>query len=256
MSLVSVRNLSHTFDNLSLFKKTQGKKVLDDISFDIYHGEALGLLGKSGSGKSTIAKILIGLLKPSRGEIKFEGDILKLSNLRQKREFYKCAQIVFQDSLSAVNPNFNVLQVVEEPLIYLSNLSKDERIKRVKSLLERLDISPDFLYKHVKLLSGGQLQRVCMARAMAINPKLIILDEALSSLDLVLQEGILQLLKSLKGEISFLFITHDIRLIRLFCDRVILIDEGKVAEIADAKSKFQSEIGKALEGAILPPFPR
>ncbi|WP_029410520.1 ATP-binding cassette domain-containing protein [Treponema pedis] len=253
--LASVKNINHSFENFSFFGKREKTHVLKNISFDMEYGEALGLLGKSGSGKSTLAKIMIGLLQPSAGIVEFGGKPLDLSNLSKKREFYKQVQIVFQDSLSAVNPRLTVKEIIEEPLLYLTALNRTERLERIQNLMKRLEIAEDFLEKKAVLLSGGQLQRVAVARAMAVNPKLIILDEALSSLDTPLQSGILELLKRLKGEVSFLFITHDIRLVKLFCDRVILLENGEIAETAHAKAEFKSGIGRELQSAVLPPFP-
>lgn len=255
MSLLSVSGLSHSFVDFSFFGKAREKPVLQDVSFEIGRGEALGLLGKSAGGKSTIAKIISGLLKPSAGEIKFEGRVPDFSSLAGRRAFYRSVQIVFQDSLGAVNPRFSVREIIEEPLLYLSEHSREQRRERALSLLEKVELKSELLDKRASMLSGGQLQRVCIARALAVGPKLIILDEALSSLDTPLQSEILKLLQALKGQSSFLFITHDIRLARLFCERIILLDRGRIAQSVRSGEKFTSEIGRQLEDAVLPPFP-
>lgn len=253
--LLHAENISCSFEQFSFFTKRSKKEVLNSINLKLMQGEALGLLGKSGSGKSTLAKILIGILPPVSGKVFFNGTPLNLSTLEKKRAFYRQAQIVFQDSLSAVNPRLNVREIIEEPLLYLTNLAKEDRLLRIKQLIKRLEIDESFLERKAVRLSGGQLQRVAVARAMAVNPKLIILDEALSSLDTPLQSGILKLLQKLKGEVSFLFITHDIRLARIFCSRILLLEDGKIAEEADVKTAFKSPIGIELQNAILPPFP-
>ncbi|WP_297882494.1 ATP-binding cassette domain-containing protein [uncultured Campylobacter sp.] len=252
MSLLSVSGLSHSFVDFSFFGKAREKPVLQDVSFEIERGEALGLLGKSAGGKSTIAKIISGLLKPSAGEIKFEGKEPDFSSLAGRRAFYRSVQIVFQDSIGAVNPRFSVREIIEEPLLYLSERSREQRRERALSLLEKVELKSELLDKRASMLSGGQLQRVCIA---AVEPKLIILDEALSSLDTPLQSEILKLLQALKGQSSFLFITHDIRLARLFCEHIILLDRGRIAQSVRSGEKFTSEIGRELEDAVLPPFP-
>lgn len=255
-AILSARNLSHSFEKFSFLGKRSQKAVLRDVSLSIARGEAVGLLGRSGCGKSTAAKILTGLLRQNAGEVEFRGRPLALKNLSAKREFYSQAQIVFQDAPSVVNPHLSVREAIEEPLVYLTKMNAKERLDRVRELLKMLEIGEEFLNKKATLLSGGQLSRVAIARALAASPKLVVLDEALSSLDAPLQASILRVLARLKGEISFLFITHDIRLARIFCDRVIVMEEGRVAEVAGGRQRFASAIGKELESAVLPPFPK
>ena len=243
------------FENVSFLGKRTRKDVLRGVSFEIRQGEALGLLGKSGCGKSTLAKVLTGLLHPSEGWVEFDGRRLNLTDLDAKREFYSQAQIVFQDAPSAVNPRLSVREVIEEPLLYLTRMPAAQRLERIRRLLKTLEIDESFLNKKASLLSGGQLSRVTIARALAAEPRLVVLDEALSSLDAPLQTSILRVLERLKGKISFLFITHDIRLARIFCDRIVLMDEGRIAQTATAFQSFTCAAGKELESAVLPPFP-
>ena len=240
---------------MSFLGKRTRKDVLKGVSFEIRQGEALGLLGKSGCGKSTLAKVLTGLLHPSEGWVEFDGRRLNLTDLDAKRKFYSQAQIVFQDAPSAVNPRLSVREVIEEPLLYLTRMPAAQRLERIRRLLKTLEIDESFLNKKASLLSGGQLSRVTIARALAAEPRLVVLDEALSSLDAPLQTSILRVLERLKGKISFLFITHDIRLARIFCDRIILMDEGRIAQTATAFQSFTCAAGKELESAVLPPFP-
>jgi hypothetical protein len=253
MSFFEVKNLNYEFEKYSFFSKKSGEFSLKDINLDVKEGEILGLLGCSGCGKSTLAKNLIGLLKSKSAQIYLNGDRARLNGIKRRREFYRQVQIVFQDSLSAVNPSASVYEVIEEPLKNLSGLSKSEQAARIKELLKSLKIDEKFLYKKARSLSGGQLQRVCIARAMAIKPKLLILDEALSSLDATLAVEFLKLLKDIKKQTSILLITHDLRLVRLVCDRVVLMDDGRIVERASGGDKFTSKIGKELENAVLLP---
>ena len=243
------------FESVSFLGKRPRTDVLKGVSFEIRQGEALGLLGKSGCGKSTLAKVLTGLLHPSEGWVEFDGRRLNLTDLDAKRKFYSQAQIVFQDAPSAVNPRLSVREVIEEPLLYLTRMPAAQRLERIRGLLKTLEIDESFLNKKASLLSGGQLSRVTIARALAAEPRLVVLDEALSSLDAPLQTSILRVLERLKGKISFLFITHDIRLARIFCDRIVLMDEGRIAQTATAFQSFTCAAGKELESAVLPPFP-
>lgn len=243
------------FESVSFLGKRTRKDVLKGVSFEIRQGESLGLLGKSGCGKSTLAKVLTGLLYPSEGWVEFDGRRLNLTDLDAKREFYSQAQIVFQDAPSAVNPRLSVREVIEEPLLYLTRMPAAQRLERIRRLLKTLEIDESFLNKKASLLSGGQLSRVTIARALAAEPRLVVLDEALSSLDAPLQTSIMRVLTRLKGKVSFLFITHDIRLARIFCDRIVLMDEGRIAQTATAFQSFTCAAGKELESAVLPPFP-
>lgn len=254
--ILELKNISKTYKTFSFFKSTKPNKVLKDISFSLHEKEALALLGQSGSGKSTIAKIICNITKQDNGEIYLEDKKVNLKTLSQKREFYKKVQIVFQDSISALNPALNIFEAISEPLDYLSKFTKNEKKKIVTNLLKKvhLDISLD---TKVSFLSGGMAQRVCIARAMAISPKIIILDEATSSLDIILQKEIINLINEMKRKFSFIIITHDMRIVKMMCDRVILLDDGKIIENLELNNKqtFQSNIGRKLISSILPRKP-
>lgn len=256
-TILKVKNVSQYYKSFSLFTKNKVKNVLKDINFELKEGEILGLIGESGSGKSTLVRILAGIEKAKRGKVFFNDEELLLNTINKRREFYQNLQIVFQDSISATNPRLSVKEIIEEPLLYLSNLKNDQRIERIKELLKFVEIDISFLDKKASTLSGGQLQRICIARALAINPKVIIFDEATSSIDLILQIQILKLLKQMKRKISFIFITHDIRLVKLICDRTILLNNGIIEEEVkiDEKLNFQSKIGQTLQNSILPSRP-
>lgn len=248
MEILKVENLSFSYDK---------KVILNDINFSLFEGEILGLIGESGSGKSTLAKLLIGLLKPNLGNIEFYNKKLDLSTLEKRRKFYKDIQIVFQDSNSSVNKAFRVLDIIKEPLINMSDLSAKQKDDRVFELLDFVGVNKKLTTTKAIYLSGGQLQRICIARALAIKPKVVIFDEATSSIDLVEQMRILKLLKSFKDKLSVIFITHDIRLVDKLCNRAILLNQGHIEEeiLIKDELKFQSQMGKSLQNSILPMMP-
>lgn len=254
--LLEVRNLRKTYSHFGFFTKIEPKVVLKDINFGLENGEILALLGESGSGKSTLARLICGAENADGGEIFFCKQKVCLSNLAKRREFYKNIQIVFQDSISAINPSFSVFEAISEPLDYLSNFSKDKKIKIVSNLLQKVHLDVPLDMK-VSFLSGGMAQRVCIARAMAIKPKIIIFDEATSSLDIATQAEILKLISQMKGEFSFIVITHDIRIVRKICDRVIVLENGVIAEICSSSLKnATSNIAKELIKRVLPFKPK
>lgn len=247
---LNVRDLNFSYKIFSLFKNSQ-KPVLSGVNFALESGKALGVLGVSGSGKSTLAQILMQIYTPNSAQITFFGKKLCAKNLASRREIYRQMQIVFQDPLSSVNPQNSVFECIKEPLDYLFKFDKTQRENRVKEVLNFVGLSEDFLSKLALNLSGGQIQRVLIARALAVLPKVLILDESLSSLDTILQVKFIELLKRLKSQLTLIFITHDIRLARILCDEIVLLDGGKIAEIIKPNSKMKSQIGRNLENSIL-----
>lgn len=247
---LNVRDLNFSYKIFSLFKNSQ-KPVLSGVNFALESGKALGVLGVSGSGKSTLAQILMQIYAPHSAEITFFGKKLCAKNLVSRREIYRQMQIVFQDPLSSVNPRNSVFECIKEPLDYLFKFDKTQLENRVKEALNFVGLSEDFLSKLALNLSGGQIQRVLIARALAVRPKVLILDESLSSLDTILQVKFIELLKRLKSHLTLIFITHDIRLARILCDEIVLLDNGKIAEIIKPNSKMKSQIGRNLENSIL-----
>lgn len=247
---LNVHDLNFSYKIFSLFKNSQ-KPVLSGVNFALESGKALGVLGVSGSGKSTLAQILMQIYAPHSAQITFFGKKLCAKNLASRREIYRQMQIVFQDPLSSVNPQNSVFECIKEPLDYLFKFNKTQRENRVKEALNFVGLSEDFLSKLALNLSGGQIQRVLIARALAVRPKVLILDESLSSLDTILQVKFIELLKRLKSQLTLIFITHDIRLARILCDEIVLLDGGKIAEIIKPNSKMKSQIGRNLENSIL-----
>ncbi|MER9677882.1 ATP-binding cassette domain-containing protein [Mesorhizobium sp. M0184] len=233
---------------------SRGGKIIaavDDVSFHIDPGETLALAGPSGSGKSTIARLMLRLIEPDAGYIEFEGsDFLSLNGaaLRGRRARL---QMVFQDPLAALNPRATVARVLDDPLRIHHIASGPERPRHIAALLERVGLSPGLAGRAIHEISGGQRQRVAIARAIATKPSLVVLDEAVSALDVSVRAQILQLLLDLQREerIAYLFISHDLGVVRAIAHRVTILEAGRIAESGDARSVIdapQSAIGKAL----------
>lgn len=220
--------------NLSKHYKKEGKKfhVLNDVSFHLQSGETLGLIGESGSGKSTIAKILMHLESASSGEIFFEQRNILTFKKEQIRDLKRHIQIVFQNPFSALNPRMNLKQIIEEPLdIHQLHLG-DKRRERIEELLSIVGLDHHQLVRFPHQLSGGQRQRVCIARALAVEPRLLICDEPLSALDLSVQAQIINLLRRCQQKLglSMLFISHDLAAVELLSDRVLRLNHGVLSE--------------------------
>lgn len=259
MTLLSVSTLSHQYRHANLSGKHQHQAVLKDVSLDLKSGETVALLGRSGCGKSTLARLLVGLESPTEGRVCWRGEPLSTLNRAKQKAFRRDIQMVFQDSISAVNPRKTVRDILREPMRHLLALSKPEQLARARAMLNAVDLDDSVLDKRPPQLSGGQLQRVCLARALIVEPKLLILDEAVSNLDLVLQAGVIRLLKKLQQQFgtACLFITHDLRLVERFCHRVMVMDEGQIVETQTVGESltFSSDAGRTLQNAVLPALP-
>lgn len=236
-----------------------GIRVLNDVSMALQNGETVALLGRSGCGKSTLARLLVGLESPAQGHVCWRGEPLAKLNRARQKAFRRDIQMVFQDAISAVNPRKTVRDILREPMRHLLSLNKTEQLARASAMLNAVDLDDSVLDKRPPQLSGGQLQRVCLARALVVEPKLLILDEAVSNLDLVLQAGVIRLLKKLQQQFgtACLFITHDLRLVERFCQRVMVMDGGQIVEtqLVGDKLTFTSSAGQELQNAVLPAFP-
>nr|WP_314519599.1 nickel import ATP-binding protein NikE [uncultured Lelliottia sp.] len=251
MTLLSVSALSHQY--------ARSEWVLNNVAMSLKTGETVALLGRSGCGKSTLARLLVGLESPSQGDVFWQGAPLSQLNRSRKKTFRREIQMVFQDAISAVNPRKTVSEILREPMRHLLSLSKAEQMARARDLLRAVELDDTLLTQRPPQLSGGQLQRVCLARALAVEPRLLILDEAVSNLDLVLQANVIRLLKKLQQQFgtACLFITHDLRLVERFCDRVMVMDAGNIVETQTVGERltFASAAGQTLQNAVLPAFP-
>lgn len=230
-------------------------KAVDDVSFEIYKGETLGLVGESGCGKTTLGRTLLHLEKPSNGRIIYNGADTTAFNKQQLKDFRREVQLVFQDPFSSLNPRLTIGEAIEEPMKVVANDSKAKRRKVVSDLLEKVNLSPDFTKRYPHEFSGGQRQRIVIARALALNPGLLVCDESVSALDVSVQAQVLNLLNDLKKEfgLTMLFISHDLSVVRYMCDRILVMNKGKIVEAGDAEVVYQdpkSEYTKELLGAI------
>ncbi|WP_392551639.1 ATP-binding cassette domain-containing protein [Orbus wheelerorum] len=216
--------------NQKLFGRKQNH-IIRDVSFSLYQGECLGIVGESGSGKSTLGKLILGLEKPDSGKVLFDNiDI----HQRQGRHLTvrKNISAVFQDYHASVNPYFTVEQIIAEPIDIYEKLSSAMKKERIHQLLEQVGLNSSFYHRYPHKMSGGQLQRVCIARAIACAPKFILFDEAVSSLDISVQAQILSLLAQLQQQLNLtsIFITHDLTTVTYLCDRVMFFYQGRIIE--------------------------
>ncbi|WP_088013726.1 ABC transporter ATP-binding protein [Gottfriedia acidiceleris] len=235
-------------------------KAVDDISFHIYEGETLSIVGESGCGKSTTGRAILRLDEPTSGSIHFkEKDLLSLGK-KEMRKIRKDLQVIFQDPFASLNPRQTIGQILGEALAIQNVVPKEQRKARIEELLGHVGLRPEAMDRYPHEFSGGQRQRVGIARALAVDPKLIICDEAVSALDVSIQAQVLNLLKSLqkKFSLTFFFISHDLGVVRHISDRVMVMYLGKIVEIADKKSIFenpQHPYTRALLSAIPVPNP-
>ena len=259
MTLLSVSGLSHHYAHSGLRGRHPHQAVLKAVSLELESGETVAMLGRSGCGKSTLARLLVGLESPTEGSVHWRDEPLSQLNGAKQKTFRREIQMVFQDSVSALNPRKTVRDILREPMRHLLSLTRAEQLTRASEILHAVDLDESVLDKRPQQLSGGQLQRVCLARALVVEPKLLILDEAVSSLDLVLQASVIRLLKKLQQQsgTACLFITHDLRLVERFCHRVMVMEEGQIVETQSVGETltFSSDAGRRLQNAVLPAFP-
>ena len=243
--LLEVKNIEFSYGRRKL--KRNNANILKNVSFSLNEGECLGLIGESGSGKSTLGRIILGLEKQQKGTITFNGVLNR--DIWQKE-----LNVVFQDYTTSVNPRFKVIDIIKETLLE-KKLNREDLEKKVIELLEQVGLNKDYLYRYPHELSGGQLQRVCIARAISQKPKFILLDEAISSLDVSVQVQVLDLLIELKEKynLSYLFITHDLSAVTYICDKVMFLKNGEIIEkIDDIKDlKYvKNEYSRALLDSV------
>ncbi|MDX2212127.1 MAG: ABC transporter ATP-binding protein [Oculatellaceae cyanobacterium bins.114] len=241
--LIKVNNLQVGYPIRSVLGQTQRYLMaVNNVSFEVYPGETLGLVGESGCGKSTLARTLLRLVKSMGGQVWFEGrDINQLSS-KELRTLRREMQIIFQDPFSSLDPRMTIGEAVMEPLrIHRVGTSKRNRAERVAYLLERVGLDPNCSNRYPHEFSGGQRQRICIARAIALNPKFIICDESVSALDVSVQAQVLNLLKELQEEfkLTYIFISHDLSVVKFMSDRIVVMNRGKIEEVGPAEQIYR-----------------
>jgi oligopeptide transport system ATP-binding protein len=245
-----------------LWEKTVGAvKAVDGVSFEVAEGETLGLVGESGSGKSTTGYCILQLLKPTSGSIQFMGKELTSLGREDLRRIRREMQIVFQDPYASLDPRMTVGGIVAEPLEVHGIGTRKSRTETVRRLLDIVGFNPNFTNRYPHEFSGGQRQRIGVARALALNPKLIVCDEPVSALDVSIQAQILNLLKDLQRDfgLTYLFISHDLAVVRTMSDRIAVMNQGKLVEIGTAEQVYhqpKDEYTKALFAAVPVPDPQ
>ncbi len=240
--LMSVKQLRVGFPMKGIFGKIKKYTMaVNNVSFEVYPGETLGLVGESGCGKSTLARTLLRLIQPMEGEVVFDGDNITNLPLRSQklRSLRRQMQIVFQNPYNSLNPRINIGKAIAEPLVV--HKIKCDRKKKVAQLLERVGLNPNTINRYPHEFSGGQRQRVCIARALALEPQFIICDESVSALDVSVQAQVLNLLKELQAEmgLTYIFISHDLSVVKFMSDRIIVMNKGKIEEIGTSEEIYR-----------------
>lgn len=243
--LVEVRGLTKEFKLSSgIWGKNRGVvHAVTDVSLDIYEGETLALVGESGCGKSTLGRLILNLIEPTAGTVTFDGKELQQLRAEELRQMRKEMQIIFQDPYASLNPRWTIGDIVAEPLVtHGIYKTKAETTARVEELLKKCGIRPEFINRFPHQFSGGQRQRVGIARALALNPRLIVCDEPVSALDVSIQAQVLNLLGDLQKELNltYLFISHDLSVVRHLSDRVCVMFLGKTCEIGETRDVYES----------------
>lgn len=218
--------------------------AVDDVSFALQPGECFGLVGESGCGKSTLSRTLLQLYRPTAGTVRFEGQDLFALSKREARENSKHIQMVFQDPFWSINPKMKIGAIIEEPLVTHTGMSKAEREAKVRELLEQVGLPADFAKRFPHQLSGGQRQRVGIARAIALDPRMVILDEPTSALDMSVQAQILNLLKDLQEQkkLTYMLVSHDLSVIKHMCTRMAVMYLGQIVEMGDSAEIFRNPL--------------
>lgn len=244
-TLLKVENLKKYFPimkGIAVQRYVGDLKAVDGVSFEIRRGETLGLVGESGCGKSTIGRVILRLLEPSKGKVIFEGKVLNELSHEEMRQMRSQMQMIFQDSYASLNPRMRVGDIIAEPILIQGVSNRAEREKRVCKILDVVGLSPYHGARYPHEFSGGQRQRIGIARALALNPKLIICDEPVSALDLSIQAQLINLLEDLQKEyhLTYLFIAHDLSVVKHISNRVAVMYLGKIAELANSEELYKN----------------
>ena len=245
-NVLTIKNLSKNFSKV---------KALDNVSFELKKGEILGIVGESGSGKSTLAKVITRIVKPDGGSILFKGEDFTKLNSAKLREYRKNVQMVFQNPNSTFSPRMNIGDFLCEGMLNFKLANKKEALKKAKEYLELVKLPTDIMERLPHQLSGGQLQRVVIARALTLSPEVLIYDEATAALDVSVQQDVLKLMYDLRKSCdnSVIFICHDLAAVRLVADRIIVMYNGKIVEIVESRnlvSESKEEYTKKLIGSV------
>ncbi|GAB1269441.1 murein tripeptide/oligopeptide ABC transporter ATP binding protein OppF [Aurantivibrio infirmus] len=253
--LLRVEDLKMHFEipSSGFFAKNQVLKAVDGVSFELNAGETLGVVGESGCGKSTLAKAVLQLLTPTSGTVELAGQSLTTLNKLQLREQRKIMQIIFQDPLAALNPRMTLSQIIGEPLtVFEKNLSKKEIASRVKDIMAKVGLAENLINRYPHEFSGGQCQRIGIARALILNPRLIVCDEPVSALDVSIRAQIVNLLMELQKELdlALIFIAHDLHIVRHISDKVMVMYLGKAVEIAESQTLYKNPVHPYTQALI------
>ena len=262
--LLVVKNLKKYFpirSGVLIDRTVDYVRAVDDVSFEVRAGETLGLVGESGSGKTTTGYCVLQLLKPTSGSVVFDGQDLTTMDKKGLRHVRRDLQVVFQDPYASLNPRMTVGDIVSEPLLVHDIGDRRSRRRSAEQLLEVVGFNPEFINRYPHEFSGGQRQRIGIARALALNPSLIVCDEAVSALDVSIQAQILNLLKDLQREfgLAYLFIAHDLAVVRTMSDHIAVMNRGKIVEIGPAEEVYtnpQDPYSQAPLAAVPIPDPR
>ncbi len=263
--LLKVEGLKKYFpitSGLIIQKHTGDVKAVDDVSFHVYRGETLGLVGESGCGKSTTGRTVLQLYRPTAGKVEFEGVDLTTLKGEDLRKMRRRMQMIFQDPYASLNPRMTVGRIISEPLQvhHVSNSNK-ERQERVEYLMSKVGLNPYFINRYPHEFSGGQRQRIGIARALALDPSFIVCDEPISALDVSIQAQVVNLLEDLQDDLglTYLFIAHDLSMVRHICDRVAVMYLGKIVEVAETQELYTNPLHpytQALLSAVPVPDPK
>jgi len=259
--LVSVKNVTKTFQiSKGLFAQKKHVHAVNEVSFDINPGETFSLVGESGCGKSTTGRLIDHLLIPEQGEVWFDGKEISKLNENQMRPYRSDVQMIFQDPYGSLNPRMRIGDLIAEPLLIHTELSKGERTKKVQELLEIVGLKAGYYDRYPHEFSGGQRQRIGIARALTVKPKLIIADEPVSALDVSIQAQILNLLKELQKDfnLTYLFISHDLSVVEMISDRIGVMYLGTIVETGSKKELYENPghpYTRALLSAVPQPDP-